>query len=383
MSTPTDPPIPPDRVSIRDIAKSVGVSIMTVSLSLRKNPKISEATRKRVQQAAAKLGYRPDPEIARLMTRLHNRRHAGDAPPMAIVDLSPVRLPPKSDDYCERARLGATARAESLGYIASHFHRLDYDGDTARLLKVLNYRGIRGVLLLPPVQPIELDPRLNWSPFSVIAATYAITPLHFHRVVPHQFIDMCRLIKQLEAQGCRRIGAVFETNFEERIHYHFTAAITLHNYGQNILRVSDPKNLRPEQLREWLEFMQPDALVCPFALDLRRVIEAIPNLAIPRPLLVSLGAVKDPTMPYWDERPEDIGADAASLLAGMIQHNETGIPDSPRTSMIHGVFHDAPARAQQTGQAAVTVTKSPPTARTRPSRAAAGQKRSVEPGATT
>ena len=378
MSTPTDPPTPPDRVSIRDIAKSVGVSIMTVSLSLRQNPKISEATRRRVQQAAARLGYRPDPEIARLMTRLHNRRHAGDAPPMAIVDLSPVRLPPQvaHNDYCERARLGATARAESLGYIASHFHRLDYDGDTARLLKVLNYRGIRGVLLLPPVQPIELDPRLNWAPFSVIAATYAITPLHFHRVVPHQFIDMCRLIKQLEARGHRRIGAVFDTQFEERIHYHFTAAITLHNYGQNILRVPDPKNLRPDQIREWLEFMRPDALVCPFALDLRRAIDAIPDLTVPRPLLVSLGAVKDPTMPYWDERPEDIGADAASILAGMIQHNETGVPDSPRTSMIHGVFHDTPAQAQTAEAAAVA-----PAPRTRSGRAAAGRKQGLTPGA--
>ncbi len=291
------------------------------------------------------------------MTRLHDRRQVGDEPPMAIVDLSPMRLPSGADNYCEHVRRGAVARAESLGYIATCFHQLDYEGDIARLLKVLHYRGIRGILLLPPLQPVELPAGLDWSPFSVIIASYAITPLQFHRVVPHQFIDMCRLLKQLEARGHRRIGAVFENNFEERIHFHFTAAIKLLDHGDNILRVKNPRAIPPAELAAWLRAHRPDALVCPFALDLRAALPPDDG-TFPMPEVISLGTVKDPAMSYWDERPEDIGSDAAVLLAGMIQHNETGIPESPRTSMIHGVFHDVAALAK-TGPAPAAATKKP------------------------
>jgi LacI family transcriptional regulator len=344
-SLPPDSPSPESsqtRVSIRDIAKAVGVSIMTVSLSLRNNPKISAATRERVRAAAESLGYRPDPEIARLMTRLHHRRQASDAPPMAILDLSPTHLAAGAINYCEHVRRGAVARAESLGYIASCFHQLDYEGDIHRLLKVLHYRGIRGILLLPPLQPVVLPAGLDWSPFSVIAASYAITPLQFHRVVPHQFIDMCRLIKLLEARGHKRIGAVFEDNFEERIHFHFTAAITLLGYGDNIYRVKNQQKIDPAGLASWLKERSPDALVCPFALNLQAALP--PKTGRDRPVeIISLGATKDASLAFWDERPCEIGSDAAVLLAGMIQHNETGVPESPRTSMIHGVFHDAPA----------------------------------------
>lgn len=333
----------PARVSIRDIAKLVGVSIMTVSLALRNNTKISPETRRRVSEAAERLGYRPDPEIARLMTRLHDRRHSGDAPPLALVDLSPARLPSGSEkNYCARVRRGAEARAESLGYITTYFHQLDYDGDLARLLKVIHYRGIRGILLLPPLRPVELPAGLDWSPFSVIAATYAITPLEFHRVGPDQFIDMCRLIRLLEARGNRRVGAVFEQGFEERTHYHFTAALKLLEHGDNILRVKSPKDLSPAELSTWLRERGPDVLVCPFASELDAVLHPAPA-GTPSPRIVSLGAPRSASLPFWDERPEEIGADAAVLLAGMIQHNETGVPDSPRTSMIHGAFHEPEA----------------------------------------
>ena len=48
-------------VTIRDIAKEVNTSAVTVSLALRKSPRISHATREKVIKTAEKLGYRPNP----------------------------------------------------------------------------------------------------------------------------------------------------------------------------------------------------------------------------------------------------------------------------------------------------------------------------------
>lgn len=330
------------RVGLRDIAHALNVSLMTISLALRNSPKVSAATRQKVRQTADKLGYRPDPELARLMTRLHGGTHSADRPPMAIVDLSSTRLAPGTANYCEDVRLGAMKRAEELGYLATCFHLLDYEGDLRRLLKVLHYRGIRGVLLLPPLSPVELPLGLDWTPFSVIAASYAITPLQFHRVVPHQFIDMCRLMRLLEAKGHKRIGAVFNQGFEERIHFHFTAAIKLHGHDDRILRVKNQDALSREEVAAWLETARPDAVVSPFALKFRAAMPASARGAR-GPEIVSLSAAEHSPFACWDERPAEIGSDAAVLLAGMMQHNETGVPESPRTSMVHGVFHEAAA----------------------------------------
>lgn len=330
----------PRRIGLRDIARALDVSLMTVSLALRNSPKVSKATRQKVRRMADKLGYRPDPEIARLMTRLHKTTQSWDRPPMAIVDLSSTRLPAGADNYCEYVRLGAVKRAEELGYLATCFHLLDYEGDLRRLLKVLHYRGIRGILLLPPLSPVELPTGLDWSPFSVIAASYAVTPLQFHRVVPHQFYDMCRLIRLLQAKGHQRVGAVFERGLEERTQFHFTAAIKLYDHDQNLLRVADFSKLSTEEIGEWLEKRRPDAIITTAAQKLHDAILAAAPRAKP-PEIVSLGAFKNSPFACWDQRPAEIGSDAALLLAGMMRHNETGVPESPRTSMVQGVFNEA------------------------------------------
>lgn len=47
------------RVTVKDVAAKANVSAMTVSLALRKSPRISEATAQRVVKVAHEMGYRP------------------------------------------------------------------------------------------------------------------------------------------------------------------------------------------------------------------------------------------------------------------------------------------------------------------------------------
>jgi LacI family repressor for deo operon, udp, cdd, tsx, nupC, and nupG len=53
-------------VTIRDVAAEAGVSVATVSRALRGLPSVSPATRTKVEEAAARLEYVPDPYAARL-----------------------------------------------------------------------------------------------------------------------------------------------------------------------------------------------------------------------------------------------------------------------------------------------------------------------------
>src|SRR4051812_49177178 len=58
------------RVTMRAIAEQAGVTHATVSMALRNHPLISAKTRQKIQRIARNLGYRPDPEVAKLMRHL-------------------------------------------------------------------------------------------------------------------------------------------------------------------------------------------------------------------------------------------------------------------------------------------------------------------------
>src|SRR5690349_21028014 len=60
------------RVRLEDVAEAVGLSPASVSLVLRGAPGPSAATREKVLEAAARLGYRPD-RTASLLARRRSR----------------------------------------------------------------------------------------------------------------------------------------------------------------------------------------------------------------------------------------------------------------------------------------------------------------------
>src|SRR6476661_5276370 len=62
------------RPSLRHVARLAGVSAMTVSRALGNRPRVSAETRAAVRRIAAEIGYRPDPDVAKLMHHLRTRR---------------------------------------------------------------------------------------------------------------------------------------------------------------------------------------------------------------------------------------------------------------------------------------------------------------------
>ena len=77
---------------MQDIADRVGLSRSAVSLALRNHPSIPEATRERVRQAAAELGYRRNPLVAALMMQLRQPRHRATATLALITKFPRMRM---------------------------------------------------------------------------------------------------------------------------------------------------------------------------------------------------------------------------------------------------------------------------------------------------
>lgn len=325
------------RVGLREVAAAAKVCVMTVSLALRDNPRISAATRDRVKRLAAELGYHPDPELSRLMNHLRVSRTARGKLGVALIDFYPV-ADFAENAYNQKVRRGAERRADELGFSVTPMHAADYNHSLAHLLKVIRTRGLEGALLFPSVVPIELDMAVNWNGISVVATSKSILAPRFHCVVPNQFGNTMRLLEKLEAGGPRRIAAVFDEFFDERTAHHFTAAVNWKPADRRTLVV--PQKATPAQRAElvaqWLQEQRPEAV---FAQS-DAVIASLPRLRGLRPALnfqiISLGERNSGGFSYFDECAELIGGAAIDLLAGMMHYHESGIPNHPRTTLIDG-----------------------------------------------
>jgi LacI family transcriptional regulator len=325
------------RIGLREIATAAGVSVMTVSLALRGNPRIPPATRDRIKRLADELGYHPDPELSRLMNHLRTARTAQGKIGVALVDFYPTSKFVENV-YNAKIRHGAERRAAELGFSVTTMHAADYHLNLRHLLKVIRARGLEGALLLPSVAPTELDTTVNWNGISVVSTSKSILAPRFHCVVPNQFGNTMRLIETLESQGHRRIGAVFDEFFDERTGHNFTAAVNWRPKHRAMLVVPQAASPaeRVDRVTRWLIAERPDAV---FAQS-DAVVAALPRLRRMRPglhfQLVSLGLHNSAGFSYLDECADLVGSGAIDLLGGMMYYHETGIPTHPRTTLIDG-----------------------------------------------
>src|ERR1043166_2092493 len=97
------------RPTMRTLAIAAGVSPMTISLALRDHRSVGAQTRKKIQQLARELGYRPDPVLSHLMQHLRSSR-VGRSP----VNLA--RIMTADAEFTRRLAAGVVARATRLGY---------------------------------------------------------------------------------------------------------------------------------------------------------------------------------------------------------------------------------------------------------------------------
>ena len=110
-------PEPTDRrVSVRDMAKQLGVSHSAVSLALRNSTQVSEKLRENVRQLAEELGYQPDP----MLTALSNYRRGKSTKPVqsVIAWINAWKRPGqlRESKECDAYWAGTSHAARKLGY---------------------------------------------------------------------------------------------------------------------------------------------------------------------------------------------------------------------------------------------------------------------------
>lgn len=335
----------PVSLGLKEIARLAGTSVATVSLALRDYPKISAATRERVQAIAQKLGYRPNPHAV-YMARL---RGGGQAKPVraAMAFLGPLPFA-RLDDSFEVASLfrGAALRAEALGYHLDYFNVREPGVTLRRLNQMLVSRGIEGLLVSPMTGLPQWSLALHWQNFAAATVGYTLDTPHLHRACPDYFNATLDITRRLTHAGYRRIGLCIEQTHAQRENF-LTESAFLHY--QNTLPVAEriPLFVRsslassPQLLWAWFRDHRPDAIVA-FATDAVQTVLARHGLAVPRDVALVTPYRQPRTLGIagQDQCLGEVAAGAIDLIVAQIHRSEHGIPARPRTLLVPGEWRD-------------------------------------------
>lgn len=188
------------RVSLRDVAAALGLDKSTISLALRHHPRIPEATRRRIEAQAKKMGYVRDPMLAALARYRWSGRARVSRANIAFLRVARDSLPDQAAALLAAAKKWA---AES-GYHLDEIALQDFDSP-GHARDAMIARGIRGVLV-GPTDRSEAYANFDWSPFCAVQCGMQHEEAHLHVVRPDAFraVELCwRKAREL---GCRRIG---------------------------------------------------------------------------------------------------------------------------------------------------------------------------------
>lgn len=332
------------RVTLKDIAKVIGVSHVTVSLALRDHPSISAPTKKRVTATAKKLGYRPDPALTSLIYHRYTSRQPRYQATLAWINAWPDRLFSRTT-YATHFE-GAKRKAEQLGYHLEDFWLHENGMTEKRLSSILRSRRIQG-LLLPPMPRAHTLLNLPWKNFSAVAVGYSHEPL-FHLVTNNQYQIARLAVEKLHALGYREIGLLSSLDYEERTENLTTAGYLMETAKSGleplILRLKEGI-VEPGQmdiLLSWIRRKKPQILLSPFVRIGRLLEEA--SVSVPRDIALALIS-RPPDHPQTagvDHHSDVLGETAVEQLVSRINQNELGMPKHVLRTLLNGSWCDGP-----------------------------------------
>lgn len=331
-------------VSLREIALELGISHATVSLALRKDPRISTRRREEIVAAAERLGYRPDPMLQQLAAyrRSSEKSRIGSC----IAWLNAWHPPEGYHQFGEfRAYWrGALATSERLGYNLEEFRLRPDRISSQRLFDTLNARGIRGIIIPPHLKDtfyLEGD----WRDFSVVKIGFSVPNIHTHVITSDQYGGGQLAATKMTDFGYRRIGFVCRSSFNENTRGNFLAGFQ-HARDERIRRSEriaplifdgDKTATAKKTFLAWLKSNQPEAILFAPSIVVSWIKDA--GLRVPQDVALAGVSMTDAEVDSGlNQLPEEVGGAAVEFLSGLLTHREFGLPQHARLLFVEPVW---------------------------------------------
>ncbi|MCH6259053.1 LacI family transcriptional regulator [Puniceicoccaceae bacterium K14] len=332
------------RITLRDIAREIGVSHTTISRALNNSPEVSENMKERIRRKSEEMGYVPDPLLSALS---HYRLTSRENPVQSVLAWVNPWSKPKEMRKIEEFRLyweGAKETAKRMGFALEEFCIAEVP--LKRLEQIFKARNIQGVLI-GPAHDLSLDGSaanlidFDWKGVAVVRFGRSNVYPFTHLVTSAQASNTSTTFNAISEKGYRRIGYV-GLLLSMRVFgsgYHMAQQHTPKNrrltplYFQESATFSDQQEL----LATWISKSKPDAIIT----DRDELPQMLRNLGYKTPKDIALATTSIHDTPIdagIDQNPKEIGRTAIRTLVALINEQNFGIPENLTEILIKGTW---------------------------------------------
>jgi len=336
------------KVSLSQIAAVAGVSKTTVSYVMRNFPGPARETREHVLKVAGKLGYSPDPRLSSWMAQVHKAKEK-DLQPIIWLDTNGELEGWSKFKFLSPYLEGASARALELGYRIEIFRGLGDVMSMQRVSQIIYQRGVDAVIVTQFARHIHLQ----WDYLAAVGLEGNLITPQLDQVKTDYLYNLLLALTRLKLSGYRRIGIYLPADI---VHNSYHAVKIAAQYFQASTPTADrvpplfyqPKAWMERQKRElelesqvvaWVRCHRPDVIVG-FHNQLEDWLKAA-GFRVPEEIgLVHLAT--DDDVSDWAgicSMRRKIGATAVERVISLRQNHQFGIPATPVSMVIRGVWH--------------------------------------------
>jgi LacI family transcriptional regulator len=327
-------------LSLRGLAAIAGVSVSTVSRALHNHAAISAAVRKRLQALARKHGYELNPLVAQVYAKARAGRGFGHLGTLAYITAYETPTWWRSQPTLCGFHDGVVERARQMGLGVDEFWALEPGLKGPRLTRILQARGIGGVVLAP-VPGRNAEGLFDWENFSVALLGVSVKVPRLNRAAVNLRHSVQLAVQELARRGYRRIGLVLRRRYHEMTDFSILATFLLFQHelpARDVVPVEQPQEWTEKNFLAWFERHRPEAVIG--AVGPLRGWLTNAGYQCPRDVgLVSLDW--DATAKEFasvDQNPQAVGGAAVDLVMAQMRHNERGIPESPRSVLVDSTW---------------------------------------------
>jgi LacI family transcriptional regulator len=334
------------RITMTDIAKASGFSSMTVSLALRKHPKISAKTRDLILQKAKELGYTPDPMLAALNQYRVNSQEKTVKATLAWInpyhDPKRLRAMKEFDLYWQ----GAKTAAHRIGFNLEAFSTTEMS--FARMNTIFKTRNIQGILLAALCRPQFSDKNANfnempWQDYAIIRFGRSTAYPEAHCVTGAQTKNTILAFDEIQKKGYHRIGFVAEFSPMKT----FCGGVTIAQQSLPererlpflLFALEENTVSRKQRFQQWIQKQKPDVIYT----DIAQMPEFLNEMGIriPEDIAIATTSIHDtPINAGINQHPEEIGHAAIRALIGLLNEHSFGVPTIRSEILIEGKWVD-------------------------------------------
>lgn len=312
------------KITIKDIAKALGISVSTVSRALNNNPDISNDTIKKVQDYAKEHKYIPNS----LALSLKNQRS----------NIIGVIVPELANHFFSGVLSGMETVAEDFDYhIIVCQSQEDYEKEKRNVQTLINAR-VCGVL-------VSLAKNTNYFDHFNELIENDIPLVFFDRICPA--IDSSRVVVDdyggtfaavdyMIKTGCKRIAffsAPLNLEISKNRKNGYLDALRKYNLpvDESLIRIADTKSLGYQQAMDLLQTSnRPDGFMAMNDYTATGVLLAAKQLGLAVPKDVSIFGFSnsnvsqdtDPMLSTMDQHPKIVGEEAMQLIIEKIEKGE-------------------------------------------------------------